>query len=114
MDLMWYLFLAHLIGDYALQSDRMAAGKGRSLPMLTWHVTIYVMCIGLTLWLASVISSGFRFFVWSTAGLLLALYALHWTQDLIKCRYFSHSKQAYYADQVIHLAQLYAIRLLIS
>lgn len=114
MDLMWYLFLAHLIGDYALQSDHMAAQKGRSLSILTWHVTIYVSCIGLTLWIVSAISSEFRFFTWSTAGLLVPLYMLHWTQDLVKYRYFSHSKQAYYADQVLHLAQLYAIRLLIS
>lgn len=113
MDLMWYLFLAHVIGDYALQSDRMAAQKGQNLSVLTWHVTIYTLCIGLTLWLVSVTTRAFDFFAWSPFGLLLPLFALHWTQDLIKGKYFSHSKQAYYADQVLHLAQLYIIRLLI-
>jgi hypothetical protein len=114
MDVMWYLLLAHLIGDYALQSDRMAAQKGQHLSVLTWHVAVYTSCIGVTLWIVAATTGAFEFLAWIPAGLLLPLYALHWTQDLIKGRYFSHSKQAYYADQVLHLAQLYAIRLLIS
>jgi hypothetical protein len=114
MDWMWYLLLAHLVGDYALQSDRMAALKGQSLSVLTWHVTIYTSCIGITLWSVSAVTGAFDFFAWNPAGLLMPLFALHWTQDLIKGRYFNHSKQAYYADQVLHLAQLYAIRLMVS
>lgn len=113
MDLMWYLFLAHLIGDYALQSDRMAAQKGHQLSALTLHVTVYTSCIGLTLCIVSATTGAFDFFAWIPAGLLLPLFALHWTQDLIKGKYLSHSKQAYYADQVLHLIQLYVIRLLI-
>jgi hypothetical protein len=63
--------------------------------------------------LASIITLEFEFLEWTTGGLLLPLFALHWLQDFVKCRNFNHSKQAYYVDQVLHLTQLYAIRLLI-
>lgn len=113
MDLMWFLFLAHLTGDYALQSDRIAAEKGRSMATLTWHVAIYVACIGITLWLYSSFTAKYNFVNSPALLALVLLFGLHWTQDFVKSRYFSQSKQAYYADQVIHLAQLYAIRLLL-
>ena len=112
MDLMWFLFLAHLIGDYALQSDRMAAEKCQSVTALTWHVTIYVACIAATLWVYSSITSQFSFLSSDSVGLMVPLFALHWTQDFIKGHKFPKSKQAYYIDQVLHLMQLYAIRLL--
>jgi hypothetical protein len=113
MDLMWFLFLAHLIGDYALQSDRMAAAKCHDIGTLTWHVTIYVACIAATLWSFSAVTSQFIFLSGKTVALLAALFAIHWTQDYVKGHHFSKSKQAYYVDQVVHLVQLYAIRLLV-
>jgi len=113
MDLMWFLLLAHLTGDYALQTDRMAADKGRLLAPLTWHVAIYVACVGITLWVYSAATSQFDFLAWNEAGLLAPLFVAHWIQDFIKSRHFSASKQAYYADQVLHLAQLYLIRLIL-
>lgn len=112
MDLMWFLFLAHLTGDYALQSDRMASEKCHSATALTWHVTIYVACIAVTLWAYSAITSQFSFLSGTCAGLMVPLFVLHWTQDFIKGHKFPNSKQAYYIDQVLHLMQLYAIRLL--
>lgn len=113
MDLMWFLFLAHLTGDYALQSDRMAAEKGRNLAVLTRHVVIYVLCIGATMWLYANLTRQYKFFTFASVGLLVPLFLLHWTQDLIKGRFFDQNRQAYYADQVLHLAQLYIIRLLV-
>ena len=114
MDLMWFLLLAHVTGDYALQSDRMAAEKGRDLSQLTRHVVIYTLCIGATLWLYAAATSQYEFFSWYAAGMLVPLLALHWIQDYTKGHYLAHSKQAYYADQVLHLAQLYIIRLLLT
>lgn len=114
MDLMWFLFLAHLTGDYALQTDRMAAEKGRDLVALTQHVAIYVGCITLTLWSFAALTTRFLFPSASVVTMLAALFVLHWTQDYIKSRRFPTSKQAYYIDQVLHLAQLYAIRLLVT
>ena len=113
MDLMWFLFLAHLTGDFALQTDRMAADKGHDASVLTWHVTVYTVCIGLTLWIYSAMTLQYEFVSPTVAGLLASMFALHWIQDFVKGRKFSKSKQAYYADQVLHLAQLYVIRLVL-
>ncbi len=112
MDLMWFLLLAHLTGDYALQSDRMAAEKGQCVSALTWHVAMYTACIAFTLWGYSTITAKYEFLSPTVAGLVPPLFALHWIQDYIKSRKFANSKQAYYVDQVLHLTQLYAIRLL--
>lgn len=113
MDLMWFLFLAHLTGDYALQSDRIAAEKGQSTATLTWHVAIYVACVGLTLWLYSLFTARYNFINSPALLSLVPLFGLHWVQDFVKSRYFGQSKQAYYVDQVIHLVQLYVVRLLL-
>jgi hypothetical protein len=65
------------------------------------------------LWLFAAATSQYDFLSLRASGLLAPLFALHWIQDFVKGRYFSQSKQAYYADQLLHLAQLYAIRLLL-
>ncbi len=113
MDLMWFLFLAHIAGDFALQSDSVAQRKCTSVALLTYHVAIYVTCIGVTLWLFLSATSAYPFLTWSAAGLLLPLYALHWIQDYVKGHHYSESRQAFYLDQFLHLSQLYVIRLLI-
>lgn len=112
MDLMWFLLLAHLTGDYALQTDRMARQKGGDLPLLAAHVAIYTLCIGIALWAYAAATGLTGIWRWNTGGLLIPLFAIHFLQDYTKCRFFPSSKQAYYADQVLHLAQLYIIRLL--
>lgn len=114
MDLMWFFLLAHLTGDYALQTDRMAADKSHSIGILTSHVAVYVGCIAATLWTFASITSRFQFVSPIVIGSLTLLFAMHWIQDYVKSRKFPASKQAYYADQVLHLAQLYAIRLLVT
>jgi len=113
MDLMWFLFLAHLTGDYALQSDRMAAKKCQDIRSLTLHVLIYTTCIGISLWQFSVWTGAYAFAELSVWGLLIPLGIVHGIQDWIKGRLYNGSRQALYVDQVLHLAQLYAIRLLL-
>lgn len=114
MDLLWYLLLAHLTGDFALQSDRMAADKARSPRVLSAHVIVYVTCVALAIWQYTLWTGALRASLTTVAAGLSVILALHWMQDYIKCRRFSDSRQAFYADQVLHLLQLYALRIIIA
>lgn len=52
--LVWILF-AHWVGDFVLQSDRMAKGKSSSNEILTEHVATYTLVIliaSMNLWYA--------------------------------------------------------------
>ena len=40
VDLLFYLLLGHFFGDFALQTDRVAAEKQGSIKVLTYHVHI--------------------------------------------------------------------------
>lgn len=113
MDLLWYLILAHLTGDFALQSDRMAADKARSPRVLSAHVMVYVACVALAIWQYTLWSGALRAPRITVAAGLSVILALHWIQDYIKSRRFPDSHQAFYADQVLHLLQLYALRMII-
>lgn len=113
MDLMWFLALAHLIGDYALQSDRMAETKPRSVAVLTAHVLIYVGVIGVALWLYGMATGRYGFWKLTVGGLLVPIFAVHWMQDYLKGHYFP-SRQAYYLDQALHISQLLILRLLVA
>ncbi len=112
MDLMWFLVLAHLVGDYGLQSDWMADHKGSSLAVLAIHVLIYTVTIGVALALFGSITNSYPFWRLSVLVMLVIIYAVHVAQDYLKSRYF-HSRQAYYIDQILHISALFAIRLLI-
>lgn len=109
MDLMWFLMLGHLAGDYAFQSDRMADEKRSSHRALTIHVLIYTAAIALVLFIYSQWTGAFLFWTLRTGLILAAMFTLHWTQDYLKGRYF-RSRQAYYQDQLLHLLQLFVIR----
>lgn len=110
MDMMWFLMLSHLVGDYALQSDRMAAQKGASLPALTWHVVIYVATLTVTLAAYAMATRAFVFGSVRVGIALAAIFVLHWSQDYWKARRFPDSRQAYYVDQALHIAQLFLLR----
>lgn len=112
MDLILYLLLGHLTGDYALQSDPMAERKRRSIRVLSLHVLIYTVTIGLVLWAYGQVTGIYEFWSWGVVGLLVPLYVIHWGQDFVKGRYFA-SRQAYYSDQVLHILQLFIIRWLV-
>lgn len=113
MDLMWFLMMAHLTGDYGLQSDRMAEMKRTSVSVLTAHVLIYTATVGLTLWIYGAVTSSYRFWSLLLLAILSGLFVTHWSQDYLKGRFF-RSRQAYYLDQVLHVAALFAIRWLVT
>ncbi|MBI5869139.1 MAG: DUF3307 domain-containing protein [candidate division Zixibacteria bacterium] len=112
MDLMWFLVLAHLVGDYGLQSDWMAEHKRTSVAVLAIHVLIYTVTIGVALALYGSITQSYAFWRFWVIATLVIVYAVHVAQDYLKSRYF-HSRQAYYIDQILHISALFAIRLLI-
>jgi len=111
MDSMWFLFLGHILGDYAFQSDTIAKQKGSSPRLLILHIAIYTLTlaltyiIGLNLTGRTVELTLIPFIAFT--GILI----IHGLQDGIKARYFSYSRQAYYIDQAVHIIQLYVLRL---
>lgn len=112
MDLMWFLVLAHVAGDFALQSDQMARRKATSQAVLTTHVVIYTLTIALALAVYSSVNGNSDLWSGRAALVLGALFVLHWIQDFLKSRYFQ-SRQAYYQDQTLHLIQLFFLRWLV-
>lgn len=111
-DTLFLLLLGHFVGDYALQSDRMAQTKGQSTVTLSLHVMIYTITVAFFWWLGKTLNESGEFFTWITLIVLVALYAIHWLQDLLKSRWLNGSKQGYYVDQALHLVVLYLIRIL--
>ncbi len=112
MDPMFFLLLGHIAGDYALQSDKMAAAKANSLKILALHVTIYLVSLGTAVLIYDQIYGPplFR----SAWPWFLPLFALHFIQDYLKPRFYNHSRQFYYLDQVFHLAALFALRIIVG
>lgn len=113
MDILFLLILGHLIGDYALQTDYMAAQKKNSKLVLSYHVAVYVLCIWVAFFVYSLIYRPGLFLSLPTTGFLAVLFIQHWLQDYLKGRYNNGSKQLYYFDQVLHLIMLYLYRILI-
>jgi len=110
MDMMWFLMLSHLVGDYALQSDGIALRKRSSRKILTGHVVIYVVTLAFTLAIYSYFTGQFAFLSLRVMTALFVIFALHWIQDDIKARRFADSGQAYYIDQALHIIQLFLLR----
>jgi hypothetical protein len=112
MDLMWFLVMAHLAGDYGLQSDRMAQEKRSSMRILVSHVLIYTATIGFALVIYGGVTHAYEVWRIPVIAMLAGLFVTHVAQDYLKSRYF-HSRQAYYIDQILHLTALFLIRWLI-
>jgi cation transport ATPase len=112
-DLLFFLLVGHYVGDFALQTDRIADRKQRSTGALTLHVTIYTLTIAVFLALGLSLQRSTDFFRFATAYVLAFIFAGHWLQDRLKSRLFNGSKQAYYIDQSIHIIILFAIRVFI-
>lgn len=110
-DLLFFLLLGHVFGDYALQTDHMAQTKGTSKSVLSLHVLIYTLTIGFFWWLGDVITVTPGFFTTTHLLVLAALYVQHWLQDYLKTARSNGSKQAFFIDQALHIAALYIIRL---
>lgn len=111
LDLLFFLLLGHYLGDFALQSDKMAQNKGRSPSFLSLHVLIYITTLSLLLAYGLSFHQGYSFMSLTTILVLAIVGVIHWIQDLIKARKFNDSKQAYYVDQAIHVSILLIIRI---
>jgi hypothetical protein len=110
-DVLFFLLLAHVVGDYALQTDRMAQLKGSSPRILSLHVLIYTLTIGAFWWLGQVLNGHHDFPKFAELAVLAALYVQHWLQDYIKTAKSNGGKQGFFIDQALHLAALYVIRI---
>lgn len=98
------------MGDYGLQSDRMAAMKKSSVGTLTLHVFTYTITIALAFTLFWILE-GFSNHPPATLLICLAaiLFATHWAQDYVKSR-ISGPTQLYYVDQSLHIFLLVIFR----
>jgi hypothetical protein len=110
-DLLFFLVMGHVCGDFALQSDKMARMKRTSLATLTVHVAVYTATIAASLLAAFLFADVVSIMSWVTLPVLAFIFVEHWIQDYVKVNGPSTSKQSFYVDQVIHLLVLFAIRL---
>lgn len=111
MDVLFFLILGHFCGDYAFQTDNIAEKKKSSKPALFYHVLIYTTCIWAFLAIYSLLYKPALYFHPTTLIFLIILLLEHWIQDYLKSRIKSRSKQAYYIDQIAHVALLYLYRI---
>lgn len=95
----WTLFLAHLLGDYPLQTDEMARAK-RHWPGLLRHVAVHLLVLLLMAGMASMT-------IWPY---LLALAAAHLAIDALKNanmrRWPGRVFSMYLLDQGLHIVSL--------
>lgn len=110
-DLLFFLLIGHYIGDFALQSDKMAQNKGRSKVFLSFHVLIYTATLASFLVYGLNLHENTSFMSLTTLLVVAAVYVIHWIQDFIKSQKFNGTKQAYYVDQAIHVITLLIIRI---
>jgi hypothetical protein len=98
----WHLFLAHLVGDYPLQSEWLIENK-RSLWGLSLHTAIHLALMLLFIGVASAQ-------VWPY---LLVLALVHFLLDLAKSRLLRRwSKRAtllYVGDQALHILSIFLV-----
>lgn len=95
------LLLSHWIGDFVLQTSKMALGKSSSLKWLTLHVLTYT---GVLLVFAMFL------FQWETALIFCAInFLLHWTTDFFTSKVtnkYRHMPRVFFPllgfDQMIH------------
>ncbi len=113
IDLLWFLFLGHIFGDFAFQSDRMAQLKQTSRKTLTYHVLIYTSTVALFLYIGLTLNNSQLFFSMYTALTIAFLFVEHWLQDFIKTLKFNGSKQSFFFDQAFHILILFIIRITI-
>lgn len=113
LDLLFFLILGHFFGDFALQSDRVAAEKQKSQKVLFYHVVIYTLVIALSLMIGLYLNKSNDFFQPVTVLVLMAVLVAHWIQDYLKAFRFNGTKQAFYFDQGIHILVLFMIRIFV-
>ncbi|NIM96480.1 MAG: DUF3307 domain-containing protein [Anaerolineales bacterium] len=103
----WRLLLAHLLGDYPLQPDRMVANK-QSVWVQALHIAIHF-----TLMFALV--GPVRSEVWPQ---LLLLASIHLFLDRAKTaltkRWKEHAVLQYFVDQALHVISIFAVTIWIE
>lgn len=110
-DVLFFLLLAHIFGDYALQTDYMARMKGSSKKVLSLHVLIYTLTVGVFWWLGKKLTGDHLFPNLTDLFVLMALYVQHWLQDYVKTNKSNGGKQGFFIDQALHISALYIIRI---
>jgi len=113
VDLLFYLLLGHFFGDFALQTDRVAAEKQRSLKVLTYHVTLYSLVLMVFLYAGLLLNGQNTFLSITTIWVVVGVFIAHWIQDYLKAFKFNGAKQAFYLDQAMHVFILFVIRIFV-
>ena len=103
--MIWLIF-AHFIGDWALQSERIAKEKANYWFVMFAHCVIWTGCICIALEYLGVLNG------WK----IMFLFFGHYICDYWKCRVYSkvpfceqRTLKHLYIDQMFHLAQVLAV-----
>jgi UPF0716 family protein affecting phage T7 exclusion len=110
-DLLFFLLLGHFVGDFVLQSDRVAQQKRSSLLALSGHVFTYTLSVALCLMAGLIILNQTGFINSLMLIILVALFVEHWLQDFVRSRWFVQGKQSLYLDQFVHVIILFVLRI---
>jgi len=98
----WHLFLAHLIGDYPLQSEWLVENK-RSLWGLSLHTAIHLAVTLLVLGSASAEA-------WPKVLLLIIIhFLLDLTKSSLLSKWPTHAALQYVIDQVLHIVSIFLV-----
>lgn len=113
------LLFCHWIGDFVLQSDRVAKGKSKNNMFLLTHATYYVLPFVIFLLLYQVLpylEYNENYIRWSLTKFIMITVVLHFIQDYVTSRinsYLLYSKgqiHNFYVslgfDQFLHFCQL--------
>lgn len=104
MEIALSLLVAHFVGDFLLQSDRMAVDKSRSWSALSDHCVVYSLIVG------TYLGTLYGGIIW-----YLAVFAPHFVTDAITSRinarlWQANRRHAFFCmiglDQLLHYAQL--------
>ncbi|MFN8446687.1 MAG: DUF3307 domain-containing protein [Caldilineaceae bacterium] len=99
MELLTTLLLAHLLADFPLQTNAIAAGKSTSMRVLLLHVTVHMMVLGALL-----------SFDWATWPIILGLGSSHFLIDWLKPRVPTlDTVQGFVIDQLAHISSILII-----
>ncbi len=112
-DLLFFLLLGHFLGDFALQTDVMARDKGCSQSVLSKHVAMYTLTIGVALAVGLYLSGSDAFLTPTTAAVLIVVFVEHWIQDFSKPALFNAGKQGFFIDQALHVLVLFIVRVVV-
>ena len=106
------ILLAHLAGDFPLQTESMIRAKQRGFGGLAIHGLVHYLAVLLSL----LIFSSIRVWTAYSQGLLLAYVALHLMLDFLKMRYLKvrgrpDSTAPFVVDQVLHVLTAFVLSL---